>query len=105
METRSAKTMIDYTLPEPKLEQIRENIYAYIQPDGGIYQRRRKLDGTDEEINAIEKGDQIPLGPKAARLLRFIDECVYSVRVSNETFSDISSLFSEQEIAELTLPI
>lgn len=64
-----------------------------------------KVGWSQAEIKAIKIGDQTAVAPKTAVLLRFVDECVYRVKVSDATFSDTMKYFSEQEIAEATLLI
>jgi hypothetical protein len=58
---------------------------------------------TDEHIAAIEEGDQMALGAREGAILRFVDECVYRVRVSDSSFFALKKLITEQEIAEFTL--
>jgi alkylhydroperoxidase family enzyme len=58
---------------------------------------------TDEQIAAIEEGDQMALGARECAILRFVDECVYRVRVSDSSFLALKKLITEQEIAEITL--
>src|SRR5258705_1251958 len=41
---------------------------------------------SDREIDAIEGGNQRELSSKGAALLRFVDECVYRVKVTQNTF-------------------
>jgi 4-carboxymuconolactone decarboxylase len=60
---------------------------------------------TDADISAIEGGDPSRLYPRAALVLRFTDECVRDVRVSDATFEEAKKLFSPREITELTLTI
>jgi alkylhydroperoxidase family enzyme len=65
----------------------------------------RRVGWSEEDICAIEKGDQAALGVRPAALLRFVDECVYRVKVSSTTFADVKQFMSEQEVAEITLLI
>ncbi len=60
---------------------------------------------TDADITAIERGVPSGLDPRAALVLRFTDECVRDVRVSDATFEEARNIFSPREIAELTLVI
>ncbi len=60
---------------------------------------------SDDGIAAIEDGNQQLLDVREAALLRFVDECVYRVRVSDATFAALRLFFTEEEIAEATLLI
>ncbi|HVJ51753.1 MAG TPA: carboxymuconolactone decarboxylase family protein [Aliidongia sp.] len=63
----------------------------------------REAGWTDAEIAAIEAGRCEPLGQPEAALLRFVDECVERVRVSDLTFAELRRHLPEDEIAEATL--
>jgi alkylhydroperoxidase family enzyme len=63
----------------------------------------RKAGWSDADIAAIETGQSGHLNPADSALLRFVDECVRDVRVSNQTFAEIRKFLSDQEIAETTL--
>jgi alkylhydroperoxidase family enzyme len=63
----------------------------------------KKAGWTDEQIAAIEEGDQMALGDREGAILRFVDECVYRVRISDPSFLALKKLITEQEIAEITL--
>jgi alkylhydroperoxidase family enzyme len=65
----------------------------------------RGVGWSEEDIRAIEKGDQVALGVRSAALLRFVDECVSRIKVSSTTFADVREFLSEQEVAEITLLI
>ncbi len=65
----------------------------------------RRVGWNDDQIAAIESGDQISLGPRYGTILRFVDECVNRVRVSDPVFKALRQFLSEQEIAEITLLI
>jgi alkylhydroperoxidase family enzyme len=65
----------------------------------------RKAGWSDADIAAIETGQSSHLAPADGALLRFVDECVRDVRVSDRTFDAIRKFLSEQEIAEATLLI
>jgi alkylhydroperoxidase family enzyme len=65
----------------------------------------RKAGWSDADISAIETGQSDHLDPADGALLRFVDECVRDVRVSNLTFAEIRKFLSDQEIAEATLLI
>ncbi|CAN7670708.1 carboxymuconolactone decarboxylase family protein [Caballeronia sp. LjRoot34] len=60
---------------------------------------------TDGEIASIESGDQVALGERDGTILRFVDECVYKVRVSDNTLLAARRFMTEQEVAEMTLLI
>jgi alkylhydroperoxidase family enzyme len=63
----------------------------------------RKAGWSDQDIQRIEQGmgeDQ-----RTNAILRFVDECVRDVRVSDHTFSEVRACFSDTQIAELTLLI
>ncbi|MGS0891191.1 carboxymuconolactone decarboxylase family protein [Burkholderia stagnalis] len=61
----------------------------------------REAGWSDEEIAGIEQGNVAD--KRAAAILRFVDECVRDVKVSNQTFSVIQTYLSETQIAELSL--
>ena len=65
----------------------------------------RKAGWSDGEIAAIEAGQADRLDPVDGALLRFVDECVRDVRVSDRTYAEISHHLSEEEIAETVLLI
>ncbi|OGP83781.1 MAG: hypothetical protein A2Y95_07140 [Deltaproteobacteria bacterium RBG_13_65_10] len=65
----------------------------------------RACGATDADIDAMERGDPAALDARAALVLRFTDECVRDVRVSDGTFEQARKIFSAREIAELTLTI
>jgi alkylhydroperoxidase family enzyme len=65
----------------------------------------RKAGWSDADISAIETGQSDHLDPADNALLRFVDECVRDVRVSNLTFAEIRKFLSDQDIAEATLLI
>ena len=65
----------------------------------------RSVGWSDSEIVAIESGDQRNLSPRSAVLLRFVDECVYRVKVTPKTFAELKRDFSDEVIAEVTLLI
>jgi alkylhydroperoxidase family enzyme len=58
---------------------------------------------TREELEAIESGQYTSFDAPEANALRFIDECVMNIRVSDETFAGIQRFFSGREIATLLL--
>jgi alkylhydroperoxidase family enzyme len=78
---------------------------------GSAYERMqhlpvaRSVGWTDMDILAIEAGDQLALGARAAALLRFVDECVYRVKVSAAAFACVKAFHTDGEIVELTLLI
>jgi alkylhydroperoxidase family enzyme len=63
----------------------------------------RKAGWSDQDITAIETGQADQLNPADSALLRFVDECVRNVRVSDRTFDEIRKFLTEEEIAEATL--
>lgn len=63
----------------------------------------RSVGWTDAEIAAIEAGRQQAFDARTATLLRFVDECVHRVRVSDATLADLKDFLTEEEIAEATL--
>lgn len=65
----------------------------------------RSVGWLDSEIDAIDAGDQRGLSPRSAVLLRFVDECVYRVKVTPKTFAELKKEFSDEVIAEITLLI
>ncbi|RVQ47552.1 carboxymuconolactone decarboxylase family protein [Sinorhizobium meliloti] len=65
----------------------------------------RQSGWTDQEIAAIEAGDESCFGPRFAALLAYVDDCLHSVRASSQTFSRICEHFSESAVADATLLI
>jgi alkylhydroperoxidase family enzyme len=63
----------------------------------------RRAGLSDEQISAVEAGDHITLGEHASAILRFVDECVYRVRVSDPVFEAVKRFVKEEEIAEISL--
>jgi 4-carboxymuconolactone decarboxylase len=60
---------------------------------------------TDAEISAIRSGDRDALDSGASLVVKFTDECVRNVRVSDATFEEAQVALSPQEIAELVIAI
>ena len=60
---------------------------------------------TEDEISALKSGDPAALDPQAKLVVKFTEECVREVRVSDATFSEAQAEFSSQEIAELVITI
>ena len=59
---------------------------------------------SEADIVAIEAGHGGHLAPPEAALLRFVDECIRDVRVSDRTFAELRGhLQEEEEVAEATL--
>jgi 4-carboxymuconolactone decarboxylase len=56
-----------------------------------------------EEVDAITRGDFSRLDPRLAVAVRFVDECLTRVKVSDATFADAKQVFPPGEIVELTL--
>jgi alkylhydroperoxidase family enzyme len=63
----------------------------------------RQAGWSDADIAAIESGKGDGLDAASAVLLRFVDECVGNVRVSDATFAELARHLPEAEIAEATL--
>ena len=59
----------------------------------------------DGEISAIEGGAAERLEPLERDLVRFTDECVRDVRVSDPTFEALRRRLSDEEICELLLAV
>lgn len=59
----------------------------------------------DAEIAAVEHGTPEALDARAAAVVRFTEECVRDVRVSDATFAAARAHLGEQEVAELVLAI
>ena len=57
----------------------------------------RKAAWSNADIAAIETEQSSHLGPADGALLRFVNECVVDVRVSDPTFAEIRKFLSEQE--------
>ena len=51
----------------------------------------------------MERGALEGLDPKAAAVVRFTEECVRDVRVSDRTFAEARQHLPEREVAELVL--
>jgi alkylhydroperoxidase family enzyme len=92
---------------DPKL---RETVILRVATDeDSFYQRMQHLPAagqaglTDKEIDAITRGDLAQLDPRLALAVRFVDECVTRVKVSDPTFEDAQKVFSSGEIVEITL--
>lgn len=65
----------------------------------------RQAGWSEAEIAAIEQGVQPVLDACSAALLRFVDECVYRVRVSDPVFAELARFLSAQQIVETTMLI
>jgi alkylhydroperoxidase family enzyme len=92
---------------DPKL---RETVILRVATDeDNLYQRMQHLPAagmaglTGEEIDAITRGDLVRLDPRLTVAVRFVDECVNRVKVSDATFADAQRVFSPREIVEMTL--
>jgi alkylhydroperoxidase family enzyme len=92
---------------DPKL---RETVILRVATDqDSLYQRMQHLPAADlaglsnGEVDAITRGDLTGLDPRLAVAVRFVDECVTRVKVSDPTFEDARSVFSPSEIVEMTL--
>jgi alkylhydroperoxidase family enzyme len=60
---------------------------------------------SEKELAAVEAGDFASLSQSDQVLLRYVDECARDIRVSDQTFGEAASIFSETQIADLTLLI
>ena len=92
--------------------RLRETVILRVATDqDSLYQRMQHLPAADlaglsgEEVDAITRGDLTRLDPRLAVAVRFVDECVARVRVSDPTFDDAHKLFSPSELVEMTLLI
>ena len=92
---------------DPKL---RETVILRVATDEeNLYQRMQHLPAAElaglskEEVDAITRGDLARLDPRLAVAVRFVDECVTRVKVSDATFADAKEVFSPGEIVEMTL--
>lgn len=65
----------------------------------------RAVGVTDDEIAAIREEAPGGLDDAARLVVRFTDECVRQVRVSDPIFAEALGRFSSQEIAELVITI
>jgi alkylhydroperoxidase family enzyme len=65
----------------------------------------RAVGASDAEISAMEHGASDGLDTKARAVVRFTEECVRDVRVSDGTFAEARKHLGEQEVAELVLAI
>jgi alkylhydroperoxidase family enzyme len=92
---------------DPKL---RETVILRVATDqDNLYQRMQHLPAADlaglsgEEVDAITRGDLTRLDARLAVAVRFVDECVTRVKVSDPTFEDARNTFSPGELVEITL--
>ena len=90
--------------------RLRETIILRVAAnENSLYQRIQHLAAaglaglSGDEVDAITRGDLTRLDPRLAVAVRFVDECVTRVRVSDTTFSDAQKVFSPREIVEITL--
>ncbi len=91
---------------DPKLREAA--ILRVAALSGSAYERMQHLEQakkagwTSEEISRIEAGDTAL--PEDIRLvIRFVDECVKSVKVSDETFAMMRDAVSVRDLATLIL--
>jgi alkylhydroperoxidase family enzyme len=61
----------------------------------------RSAGWSDKKISVIELGDEVHLDEDARILLRFVDECVTSVRISGGTFSALHEVLSDSVVSEI----
>jgi alkylhydroperoxidase family enzyme len=90
--------------------RLRETVILRVATDEeNLYQRMQHLPAAElaglsgEEVDTITRGDLARLEPRLAVAVRFVDECVTRVKVSDATFADAKAVFSAQEIVEMTL--
>jgi len=90
--------------------RLRETVILRVATDEeNLYQRMQHLPAAElaglsgEGVDAITRGDLARLEPRLAVAVRFVDECVTRVKVSDATFVDAKAVFSAQEIVEMTL--
>jgi alkylhydroperoxidase family enzyme len=90
--------------------RLRETVILRVAADEeSRYQRMQHLPAAGlaglsaGEVDAISRGDLSRLDPRLAVAVRFVDECVSRVRVSDATFADAQRVFSPREIVEMTL--
>jgi alkylhydroperoxidase family enzyme len=90
--------------------RLRETVILRVATDEeNLYQHMQHLPAAElaglsgEEVDAITRGDLARLEPRLAVAVRFVDECVTRVKVSDATFADAKAVFSAQEIVEMTL--
>jgi alkylhydroperoxidase family enzyme len=60
---------------------------------------------SEKELTAIASGELAQLSANDQTLVRYVDECVRDVRVSDATFKEAASILTETQIADLTLLI
>ena len=92
--------------------RVRETVILRVATDqDNLYQRMQHLPAADlaglsrDEVDAITRGDLTRLELRLAVAVRFVDECVARVKVSDPTFEDAQKLFSPSELVEMTLLI
>ncbi len=90
--------------------RLRETVILRVATDEeNLYQRMQHLPAaaqaglSKEEVDAITRGDLARLDPRLAVAVRFVDECITRVKVSDATFADAKEVFSPGEIVEMTL--
>jgi len=67
------------------------------------YQMALDAGWTEKELEGIENG--ISENQRESAILKFTEECVKNVKVSDETFAAVKHIYDDQQIAELTLMI
>lgn len=83
--------------------RLREAVILRVATDeGSPHQRMQHLPAaslglSDAEVDAITHGDLTRLDPLLALAVRFVDECVTRLRVSDATFADAQQIFSPRE--------
>lgn len=60
---------------------------------------------SDQQIASIESGQPSGLDERARTLLRFVDECIQQIRVSEDTLDRVRVFLGDVELADLTLLI
>jgi alkylhydroperoxidase family enzyme len=59
--------------------------------------------GTQEQIDALERGDLTPFTPAQRAMFAFVADMVRDGEVPDETYAELASHFGEREIVEIAL--
>lgn len=65
----------------------------------------RACGASESEVAAMERGEIDGLDPQARAVIRFTEECLRDVRVSDPTFAELRRHLDEREVAELVLAV
>jgi alkylhydroperoxidase family enzyme len=109
----AAYQALGFALRETRLDAKRRElvILRVAALSGSRYERMqhlppaRQAGWSDADISAIERGRGDALDPASAALLRFVEDCVTNVRVSDDGFAGLRRHLPESEVAEATLLI